>query len=281
MKKLATIGCGLAVGIGLIVSFVAPIGSWKKQAGAEAGASVDGAAPDSRVDRLFADWNRSDSPGCSVAVSRNGTVVFERGYGMANLELGVHITPQSVFHVASISKQFTAMSILLLAGRGRLSLDDEVRKYIPEWADRHDRLTIRHLLTHTGGLRDGFLLRELSSPRDDDSDLNEAIVRVLAKQQRLNFTPGSDFQYSNSGYTVLAAIVKRASGQPLGAFADANIFKPLGMTHTHVHDDAGMTLSGRPACSRPREIYCGGSRTSPKSAWATRRWSPQCRSRRL
>ena len=171
--------------------------------------------------------------------------MYERGYGMANLELGVPITPESVFHVASISKQFTAMSILLLAQRGQLSLDDEVPKYIPEWADQEDHVTIRSLLSHTSGLRDGFALLELAAPREDGVDVNDALVRILARQRSTNFKPGTAFQYSNGGYTLLANIVKRVSGQSLRSFTDANIFKPLGMVHTHVHDDPAMIVPNR------------------------------------
>ncbi|MPY89740.1 MAG: serine hydrolase [Luteitalea sp.] len=122
---------------------------------------------------------------------------------------------------------------------------DEVRKHIPEWADDKNRLTIRHLLTHTSGLRDAFLLRELAAPSDQAGDLNEAIVSILARQRTLNFTPGSEFEYSNSGYVLLASLVKRVSAQSLRAFADANIFKPLGMRHTHVHDDPAIVVSNR------------------------------------
>ena len=197
-----------------------------------------------RVDKLFAEWNRSDSPGCSLGVSRNGIPVYERGYGMANLELGVPITPASVFHVASISKQFTAMSILLLAQRGQLSLDDEARKYITEMPDYGSPLTIWHLLTHTSGLRDVFLLHEVAAPRDDVFD-NDAIVKILAHQRGLNSAPGAEFQYNNGGYALLASMVKRVSGQSLRPFADANIFKPLGMTHTHFHDDPAILVPNR------------------------------------
>ena len=197
------------------------------------------------VDGLFAEWKRADSPGCSVGVRQNGAAVFERGYGMANLELGVPITPASVFHVASISKQFTAMSILLLVQAGKLSLDDEVRKHVPEWANRENPVTIRHLLTHTSGLRDVFLLRELAPPRPGDQKMMAELVDILARQRGLNFSPGSEFQYSNSGYVLLASLVQRLSGQSLRMFAEANIFKPLGMAHTHVHDDPGMIVPDR------------------------------------
>jgi CubicO group peptidase (beta-lactamase class C family) len=198
-----------------------------------------------RVDKLFAQWSSTDSPGCSLGVSRNGVTVYERGYGMANLELKVPITPLTAFHVASVSKQFAAMSILLLAQHGQLSLDDEVRKYIPELPDYGTRLTIRHLLTHTSGLREGFTLLGLAAPREDGVDPNDAVVNMLVRQGALNFTPGSDYQYNNGGYTMLGSIVKRVSGQSLRPFADANIFKPLGMAHTHFHDDPTMIVPNR------------------------------------
>jgi len=197
------------------------------------------------VDRLFAEWNKSDSPGCGVGISRNGRVVYEHGYGMANLELGVPITPDSVFAVASVSKQFTAMSVVLLAQRGQLSLDDEVRKYVPELPDYGTRLTIRHLLTHTSGLRDGFALLGWAAPSDGRGDPNEAVLTMLTRQRGLNFTPGTEYQYNNGAYNLLGSLVKRVSGQSLRAFADANIFNPLGMAHTHFHDDPAMIIPNR------------------------------------
>ena len=198
-----------------------------------------------RVDQLFAEWNRTDTPGCAVGVSRNGAIVYEHGYGIANLELGVPITSATVFHIASISKSFTAMSIVLAAEHGQLSLDDEVQKYVPEWVDRDDHITIRHLLTHTSGLRDAFGLLGWASPSENAGDQNAAIVRMLARQRGVNFAPGTEFQYNNGGYNLLGSIVKRATGQSLRSFADANIFKPLGMTHTHVHDDPAMLVTNR------------------------------------
>jgi CubicO group peptidase (beta-lactamase class C family) len=161
---------------------------------------------------LFAEWNRHDSPGCSLAISRNGTLIHERGYGMANLELRVPITPASVLSAASISKQFTAMSILLLAERGQLSLDDEVTKFVPEWVDHENHVTIRHLLTHTSGLRDGFALLGWAIPSDGRVDTNEAIVAMLARQRGVNFAPGTQYQYNNGAYSLLGTIVKRVDG---------------------------------------------------------------------
>ena len=196
---------------------------------------ADAASIEARVDRLFARWQTSDSPGCSVGVSRGGATVLERGYGRASLELGVPITPESVFHVASVTKQFTAMSILLLARDGRLSIDDDVRRHLPEWAGPSG-VTIRHLLTHTGGLRDAFLLIELAAPETSRST-HDQLVGLLARQRGLSEEPGRRYVYNNGGYVLLAEIVKRVSGQSLRAFADARIFRPLGMRQSHLHDD--------------------------------------------
>jgi len=203
-----------------------------------------GESQTARVDKLFAAWDSHDSPGCAVGISRDGAVVYEHGYGMANLELGVPITPSTVFAIASITKSFTAMSTLLAAGQGKLSLDDEVQKYIPDWRDRDDHVTVRHLLTHTSGIRDAFALLGWA-PADPTADVNEAIVRILARQRGLNSAPGSEYQYNNGGYNLLATILKRATGRSLGQFADANIFTPLGMAHTHVQDDAAALVPGR------------------------------------
>lgn len=198
-----------------------------------------------RVDKLFAEWDKTNSPGFGLAVSRNGTLVYEHGYGMANLELGVPITSASVFPVASISKQFTALSILLLVERGKLSLDDEVKKFIPGWAYTEQPITIRHLLNHTSGLRDAFTLIGIAAPREDGVSVNDAIAAALARQRGLNFAPGAEFQYNNGAYNLLGTIVKRVSGQSLRDFAEANIFKPLGMAQTHFHDDPAMLVPHR------------------------------------
>jgi CubicO group peptidase (beta-lactamase class C family) len=198
-----------------------------------------------RMDEVFAEWNKTNAPGFGVAVSRNGALIYERGFGMANLELGVPITPASSFPAASISKQFTALSILLLVQRGQLSLDDPVWKFIPDWADREHRITVRHLLTHTSGLREAFTLIGVGSPREDGVNVNDAIARVLARQCGLNFHPGTEFQYNNGGYNLLGTIVKRVSGQSLREFAQANIFEPLRMTHTHFYDDRAKLVANR------------------------------------
>ena len=191
--------------------------------------------PAARVDRLFASLQGPASPGCSVGVSRGGATILERAYGTANLEHGVPITPASVFHVASVTKPFTAMSVLLLARDGRLSLDDDVRRHLPAWAGPPG-VTIRHLLSHTGGLRDAFLLIEMAAPQTRRST-HEQLVDLLVRQRGLSDPPGRRYVYNNGGYVLLAEIVKRVSGQTLRAFADARIFRPLGMRQTHLHDD--------------------------------------------
>ena len=192
---------------------------------------------DADVDKVFAEQYKPDSPGVSVAVSHKGVVVYERAFGMANLELRVPVTPATVFQAASISKQFTAMSIALLAHQGKLSLDDPVRKYLTEFPDYGAPLTIRHLLNHSSGLRDVFLLLELFAPDEGRGDQNERLLKMLARQRALNFQPGTESVYNNGAYAMLAVIVRRVSGQSLAAFAEANIFKPLGMTSTRFGDD--------------------------------------------
>jgi CubicO group peptidase (beta-lactamase class C family) len=176
-------------------------------------------------------------------MSRNGSLVYQHGYGTANLDLGVAISPASVFDAASISKQFTAMSILLLVQRNQLSLDDDAGKYIPGWGERRHRVTIRHLLTHTSGLREAFLLQGFAP--EIPQHINQQIVNILTRARGFEFVPGSRFEYNNGGYTLLGAIVERVSGQTLPAFAESNIFRPLGMTQTHFHDDPSRIVPHR------------------------------------
>src|SRR5512141_507688 len=142
------------------------------------------------VDRVFDAWRTTDSPGCALGVARNGRVVYERGYGMANLETGTPITPSSIFHVASVSKQFTAMAIMLLARDGQLSIDDDIRKFLPEIRDYGTPITIRHLLTHTSGLRDQWELLSLARGRFEENRITEAdVMDIVPRQTALNFTP--------------------------------------------------------------------------------------------
>ena len=210
----------------LLVMFVLGVG-----AACSGGASTERVAA-TKIDALFAEWNTQDSAGCGVGVNRNGTMVFERGYGMANLEQKVPITTATLFDPASIAKPFTALSVMLLAEQGKLSLEDEVWKHVPEWVDRADRVTIRHLLAHTAGLRDAFLLIELAPPPATGVDINAHSLRTLAAQRGVNFAPSTEFSYNNGGYNVLGSIVARISGQSFREFVAAHIFGPLGMTHS-------------------------------------------------
>jgi len=198
-----------------------------------------------KVDALFAPWSRPGSPGCALAIIQHGKVIYRRGYGMADLEDRVRISPATVFHVASMSKQFTAFAIHLLAADGKLSLDDDIRKYLPELNDFGTRITIRHLLHHTSGLRDQWSLLALAGWRLEDVITEDDILRLLWRQRSLNFMPGDEELYSNTGYTLLGVIVKRVSGKSLAAFTQERIFGPLGMRHTHFHDDYGVLVPGR------------------------------------
>jgi CubicO group peptidase (beta-lactamase class C family) len=203
-------------------------------------AHVQTVPPDdsTKVDKLFAKWDRADSPGCALGIYKDGQIVYKRGYGMANLNDDVPISPATVFHVASMSKQFTAASILLLAQQGKLSLDDDVHKYIPELPSFGEPITLRQLLHHTSGLRDQWSLLGLAGWRySQDLITDDDVMSVLVRQQALNFKPGDKYMYSNSGFTLLAIVVSRLSGMSFREFTTKNIFQPLGMTHTHFRDD--------------------------------------------
>ena len=206
------------------------------------------------IDRVFDAWRDTHGPGCAVGVSRDGRTIVERGYGMANLETGTVIQAASIFHVASVSKQFTAAAIMLLARDGKLSVDDDIRKYLPEIPDYGTPITIRHLLTHTSGLRDQWSLIYLARGRFEEDRITEAdVMDIVPRQKALNFTPGAEYLYSNTGFTLLGVIVKRVSGQSLKDFAAARIFTPLGMTHTHFHDDYTMLVPGRTSAYEPTD----------------------------
>ena len=198
-----------------------------------------------RVDSLFAQFKTEGSPGCAVGAVQDGGLVHAGGYGMANLDYNIPLNARSVFYLASVSKQFTAFAIALAAQEGKLSLDDDVRKYIPELPDYETPVTIRHLVHHTSGVRDYLTLIPLSGRHSDDNWTDAALLGLITRQKALNFPPGSEFLYSNTGYVLLAEVVKRATGQPLSKYAEAKIFKPLGMNDTHFHDDASVVVPRR------------------------------------
>lgn len=198
-----------------------------------------------KVDEIFTVWNSYENPGAAVAVVKDGAIIYKKGYGMANLEYSIPITPSTVFHIASVSKQFTVFSILLLEKEGKLSLDDDIRKYIPEVPDFGKTITLRHLATHTSGLRDQWSLLNLAGWRYDDVITKEHILKIISKQKELNFNPGEEFLYCNTGFTLLAEVVARVSGKTFSEFTEANIFKPLKMSRTLFYDDHEKIVKNR------------------------------------
>lgn len=191
-----------------------------------------------QVDRVFEEWNQSDTPGCVVGVAVNGKPVLLRAYGMANLEYGVRLRPDTVFESGSVAKQFTAAAIALLVHDGRISLDDPVHQYIPELPDFGDPIVIRHFLNHTSGLRSQWALLDISGrPRGWVVHTKAEILELVGRMKELNFSPGEEFLYNNTGYTLLGVIVERVSGKSLDAFCQERLFKPLGMTNTQWRDD--------------------------------------------
>lgn len=198
-----------------------------------------------KVDELFIQWDKPNSPGCAIAIIQNGEIIYQRSYGMANLEYNIPITHNSVFDIASNSKQFTAMCIVLLARQQFISLDDELQKYIPEIFTYDQPITIRHLLDHTSGLRDYLNLMSLAGMMISNKYPNEEIIALIARQQNLNFAPGTEQLYCNSGYLLLAEIVRRVSGKSFRVFAQEHIFAPLGMKNTHFHDNFREIVENR------------------------------------
>ena len=199
----------------------------------------------STVDAIFAKWT-SSTPGCVVGVATGGKPVLAKGYGMADLEHDVRLSPDSILEPGSVAKQFTAAAVLLLARDGKLSLDDQARKYIPELPDYGEPLTIRHMLNHTSGLRDwGNVAGIAGWPRTTRVHTHAHVLEIVARQKALNFTPGTHWSYSNTGFNLAAIIVQRVSGMPFAEFTRTRLFEPLGMTHTSWRDDYTRLVKGR------------------------------------
>ena len=198
-----------------------------------------------RIDELFAEWNTSGTPGCALAIISDGKIIYQKGYGIADLEHDVPITQQTVFYIGSVSKQFVTMCILLLEEEGKLSIDDDVRKYIPEFPVYDAPITIRHLVHHTSGIRDYLTLWSLAGRSYFDYIPDEAVLDLICRQKELNFSPGEEYLYSNSCYFLLSLIVERASGLTLRKYAAKNIFEPLGMNSSRFHDDVYSLIPNR------------------------------------
>ena len=212
---------------------------------AAAPAAGQSAASEKAVDAIFSRWTTS-TPGCAVGVAVRGKPVLAKAYGMADLEHSVPNTPDTIFESGSVAKQFTAMAIMLLVQDGRLSLDDQVRKHIPELPDYGVPLTIRHMLTHTSGLRDwGSIASIAGAPRTTREYTHAHVLDIVSRQKSLNFPPGTQWSYSNTGFNLAAIIVDRVSGMSFGEFSKRRIFQPLGMTSTQWRDDHRRIVKGR------------------------------------
>jgi len=197
---------------------------------------------DQKMDELFAQYDNPNTAGMSVAVVRNREIVFKKGYGSANLEYDIPITSKTIFNIASVSKQFTAYAILLLANENKLSMDDDIRKYIPELPDFGKTITLQQLANHTSGLRGYLGLLALTGWRYEDVLTNEQVLKLLYNQNKLNNKPGEEFLYINSGYFLLAMAIERASGMSFSEYAKRNIFEPLNMTNTQVFDNYHLVI---------------------------------------
>lgn len=211
--------------------------------GAMNGAGMSLAA---QADRIFAQFNSTHTPGCAVGVEQNGRTILERGYGMADLETGMPITPTTIFESGSVAKQFTATGLLLLMQDGKVNLDDPVRKYLPELPEYPRPLLIRHLLSHTSGLREWSNLVALAGwPRGTRVHTQADLLDVVFAQKSLNYPVGDHYSYTNSGFALIETIVERVSGMPFARFEEERIFRPLGLTHTSWRDDFTTVVPGR------------------------------------
>lgn len=207
--------------------------------------------PETQIDAVFSRWTQS-TPGCAIGVSRRGTPVLAKAYGMADLEHDIPNRPDTIFEAGSVSKQFTAAAVLLLARDGKLSLDDPARKYVPELPDYGAPLTIRHMLQHTSGLRDWGEIASIAGwPRTTRVHTHAHALDILSRQKALNFPSGTQYSYSNSGYNLAVIIVSRVSGQSFAEFSRERIFEPLGMTRTSWRDDYRRIVKDRAIAYSP------------------------------
>jgi CubicO group peptidase (beta-lactamase class C family) len=208
--------------------------------------SQDSADPRARqIDALFTRFNARPSPGLAIAVVRDGKVLLRKGYGLANLEDRVPITPSTVFDIASVSKQFAGLAVAMLVEQGKVRLTDDIRTYIPELPKLEHTITVDHLLHHTSGLRDWPGTLGVSGWRMDDVISFDQILTMAYHQRTLNFTPGDEYTYSNTGYNLLAEMVARVTGTSFRAWTDEHFFKPLGMTSSVFRDDHTLVIQHR------------------------------------
>ena len=208
------------------------------------------------INALFKEMDKTDVPGCAVGVVQKGRLVFGRGYGMANLEHGIPLDTRSIFRMGSVGKQFTAGVVAQLALDRQVALDADIRTYLPELPDFGEPVTVRQLLHHTSGYRDYFTLMDLRGSRwEEDYFDDPEIYRLLTLQQELNFEPGEQFMYSNTGYFLLSQLVLRVTGKSLAEVAEERIFGPLGMGSAHYHDHWRRIVPGRATGYSQAELY--------------------------
>lgn len=199
-----------------------------------------------KVDKIFERFNRTDSPGCVAGATIDGGTALSGAYGMADLEHGIALAPESILEPGSIAKQFTAAAVLLLVQQGKLSLDDPVRKYIPEVPDYGTPITIRHLINHTSGLRDWGSVESIGGwPRTTREYTHAHVLEIVSRQRALNYPPGAEYSYTNTGFNLAAILVSRVSGKPFPQFTREQIFAPLGMTSTQWRDDFRRIVRNR------------------------------------
>ena len=201
--------------------------------------------PNPKVDQIFAKWDKPDSPGCALAVVKEGKIIYKRGYGLADLEHQLPNQSNTVFYIGSVSKQFVTMCILLLEEKGMINLNDNVRKYFPELPDYGPSITIRNLIHHTSGIRDYLTLWQLAGNSYLDDMDEQEVYKLICRQKELNFRPGTKYLYSNSCYFMMAMLVQKVTGKPISQFAKEEIFDPLGMDHSMFYDDNRKLIPNR------------------------------------
>ena len=202
-------------------------------------------ALESKIDALFDVYNEQNQPGVALSIIKSGSVIYQQGYGMANLEHEIPIIPSTIFDIASVSKQFAGFAIAKLSFEGVISLDDDIRRHLPEVPDFGDKITVRHLVHHTSGLRDWVQSMVIAGVQMDDVISFRHILKMVKHQKTLNFKPGWMFLYSNTGYNLLAEIVQRVTNQLFAAWAKSNIFNPLGMSETYFRDNHEIVVKNQ------------------------------------
>ncbi len=196
-----------------------------------------------KIDSLFTSWSTENHPGGAIGIMHKGETVYSKAFGLASLEYNVPNTAETIFNTGSVSKQFTAMGIVLLHERGLLSVDDDIRKHLPDLPDFGHTITIRHMLHHTSGMRSLHAMLGLAGWRDDDSRTNEDLYRFMLNQKELNFPPGEEFLYCNTGYMLMVNIIENVTKEKFPAWMKANVFEPLGMTNTYVEDQYNRVVA--------------------------------------